>query len=33
MMFAEYFEYYTIILLGGPFSRGHPVVSDRCFWF
>jgi len=28
MMFAKYFEYYTIILplhLGGPFFRGHTV--------
>jgi len=25
MMFAKYFEYYTIILRGGAFFRGHAV--------
>jgi len=26
MMSAKYFEYYTIILRGGAFFRGHTVV-------
>jgi len=25
MMFAKYFEYYTVIFRGGPFFRGHAV--------
>jgi len=25
-MFAKYFEYYTIILRGGAFFRGHAVL-------
>jgi len=27
VMFAKYFEYYGIILRGGPFFRGHAVVT------
>jgi len=27
MMSAKYFEYYTIILRGGPFFRGHTVYT------
>jgi len=30
MMFAKYFEYYTIILRGGAFFRGHAVYCYYC---
>jgi len=29
MMSAKYFEYYTIILRGGAFFRGHAVFIDH----
>ena len=32
MMFAKYFEYYTIILMG-PFFRGHAVVQLHNAYF
>jgi len=31
MMFAKYFEYYTIILRGGAFFRGHAVQVSVIF--
>ena len=35
MMFAKYFEYYTVILRGGAFFRGHAVltkIAQARFW-
>ena len=28
-MFVKYFEYYTTILRGGAFFRGHSVYTER----
>ena len=33
MMFAKYFEYYTIILRGGAFFRGHAVDDSVECWY
>jgi len=33
VMSTEYFEYYTIILRGGPFFRGHAIAAQQDYTF